>query len=484
MPKKFQLVLHLKNQESVSLPFIVETKVYDKIPIPDASRKSTLDAVLFNKLQAGWSAQISTNALPNGQAYLDTLKYLNKISPAYKMYNFANALYAETLQFSAFDNPAEATTKKIFKIMQAQNRYPISMDPEAENHLIDSLSAQLRLRKQNLIDKKSDAADSYQTFFIQTPSGLMPTATECYFAKIGVTVKENNKSPEDYLMQNFEKNKEDLLLHVRQCEDIHCSYHPQSSQFAQGINENLSKQIAKFILSEQKEKDNIVFYGGFASNLLLRDLKIINELIQLGYKKFEFLFLDKAYENLIKQVSEEYGNLSMEEDINVRMQQNAFIEFGNWMAAHLNSEETPISIHIFSDIKQAELFFKNKSQKLSLLVGQDYFTTQGCWDSECATPDAHSDFMRLARAGLANPGCFFEVIKNDRKEEIYLHTGFSFDGLYNPWFTNVHDTSKKTTKVYPFTTLGFFTGCEDKSQDCLKGKEVMEYDSCGRLVKP
>lgn len=278
------------------------------------------------------------------------------------------------------------------------------------------------------------------SFFRKNPS----------FDRLGI-VGEPNKTPEYFLSRAALQNEEPLLF-VRHCDDPFCSLNPEVLPIAKQIITDFNEKIMKYVTQHFPNKNEPIVYAGFASGLFLRDLQVIQQLIALGYQNIELYFIDPAYENFIKQVqADEPAELKLSEQVDVDMQFKAIKLFSNVVANRVNcDEQNPLSIHLFSRVDQASMYLYKKNKKLNLLIGQDFFTSAGTYSEKVATPDAHKDFMFLAESDLlpSGKGLFFEIIKDDTKNQIYSCVGaiednyFSQDGfLLN---ADVYNTLRKT----------------------------------------
>lgn len=321
-------------------------------------------------------------------------------------------------------------------------------------------------------------SNSYPDSYLTTSNQALRQYSTKFFAD-----EEKGKSTEFYLRRNFQKAQNEKLLHVRECEHPFCTLNANKSDFIKSVNHDVRKQVVEYIIEEHLDTNKTINYGGFAVGFLKRDLDIIEDLIKNGYKKFKIFLLDTDFEELIKLCLTPPTSLDLEKEIQVGLQHKAITEFSSWLAAHINtSESNPIEIHLFANINDAEDYFKSGKEKLTVLVGQDYWTRQG-YESDLPTPNAHVDFMRLAQVGLATEGKgrFFELIKQDRKREIYFHVGEFANGKYCPLVIHQISTSpmkdkKDTIQQHTKTKLSLFSG------DCKEDEEYLENRTSSRCA--
>jgi hypothetical protein len=472
MPKYYELILH-SSDEAASFPSEAD-EAYASVKVPEVGRHSTMDALILRQVQMFWSREVQQGRLPKLKDHSEALLYLKNVAAAYRAWNQFKAEYAEVIALSESraTGTAElaAENNKIFKQMQKDGIFLEGLNATTEALLIKSLLEQREKLKNERTD--NSATTAYSPFLFDAEPNLKKTgdAFAAYFARLGVSSQNNKDVPENYLMKNFNQALDrDSLLYVRACEELGCSLNPQGSDFARGIVENVGNQVTKH-LNKHHDKEQPLIYGSFASGLLLRDLVILKQLLESGHKQFELVFVDQAYKKLITQV-QNAEPVTMAEQVAIDMQMKAINEFANWMATHVDCGKTnPLKIHFFATVAEAEAFFKTRSQKMDILVAQDYFLKDGTMDAKAATPMAHSNFMQLARTALKGQSCFFELVKDDKKQQIYLNVGIqNTDGSYTPFFTNVHELDKQLTKTYPFTSLGFFTGEHENVDGCAKG---------------
>jgi hypothetical protein len=313
------------------------------------------------------------------------------------------------------------------------------------------------------------------------------------WTKVVGATESGKKSPAYRLNHNFfgavQKEK---LCHVRQCEHPQCRLNPHGSTLAKTANASVSTQILNYLKQHHLDKTKPLHYLGFASGQLLRDLEIIKNIIEAGYKNLVLYFLDPVYAKLIESLFKPLSlraHLDIESEMEIALHHKAIEEFSSWIAAHVDDKQKQaIKIHLFSNRDDASSYFKKSNEKLTLLVGQDFFTREGMRDENFKTPEAHDDFMHLAKLALADndKGRFFELIKNDTENKIYLHSGRLKQDKYEPTFTSVFDPRANKMTFYPYTSLTFFEpiSCHDKSEKCAATTAGFEeYDENGKCVK-
>lgn len=446
MPHFYQLVVHHNKNQST---FLFETtdqseqKEISNESISLQDRTQLSDAIFFRELQVMLTHRFLVGKTPSSEDYKNLMLLLKSLY-AFDMYTPFNAEYAKKHSDALVPRGTHVT------------------------HGLPQPQKDTRRTSYALISTLQDQAAPRQN----------------YFKKLGVTPQNNTKAPEGYLMQNLAGAEQDKLLHVRQCEHPDCTLHPLSSDFIAGINNHLRDAVIKYITKYHPNKNEVIYYGGFASGNLKRDLDIIQELIQLGYKNFVFFFLDTDYANLIKLIDDPSA-LSLQDEAKVRMIHKAILEFSEWIAAHVNCDKKfPVEIHLFGNIQEAEYYFKNCKKKLTLLVGQDFWTRNGC--EFPLTPDAHDHFMRLAKVGLeeVKKGRSFELIKQDIQRKIYFHGGQKDAGKYEPSITEEFDPISKTRTIYYGASLGLFAPeCRDDSIPLGKKDRWILFDEKDEILK-
>lgn len=471
------LSLNQPQQASLDFTFKIDhhlEKQYQNLPIPDSARTSLSDAIYLSEVKS-W---LSINLILGNLSFLEELNFsilllLHPKSYAYRAWELF------PIEVAKFINQHPGTnslfTPEVF--IQLQD---ISVVPKSVLSRVNERNRQkLNTKYEN---NKKSKLDTYEPSLLMiTPSYSNPIYQ--YFKNLFKYNHDITISPEDHLTSNMdgaEKSDEKLLLHVRECEDLGCILHLLNSPCVRQIHENLQNQINKFI--KTKQKTDTIFLGEFASGNLLRTLRIVESLIKSGYKKFEFCFIDRIYETLIEQCSDHRVEPDLAKTIEMNIALKSLREFASWICSNT---DTNVKIHLFSDVHQAEQFFHlHPDKKLTLLIGQDYFTPDGCRDEHHATPDSHEHFMRLAAASLNRQGRFFELIKNQAiTPKIYLHVGRMINGEYHPYYTNDHQVDIKKTKVFLNTSLQFFSpDCKDNPKQCEQGKEYLVYNIQGDVI--
>lgn len=483
MPKYYELILHSKEGADSFKSEADES--YAQLKVPEVGRHSTMDALVLRQVQLFWSRESQLGRVPEFKDHSEALLYLQRVTAAYRAWNQFKAEYAEVVALSLQGEEASRATSssvdvktsqsieisRIFKRMQDDGIFLNTLTASGESFIIKSLINDREKLKKELTDKSGKETFKEMLFSKDERLNDIYKAYFAYFERLGVSNENNKASPEDYLMRNFNESLDrDSLLYVRACEELGCSLNPQGTDFAKMIVDNVGNQLVKNMNKSFKNKEKTLFYGGFASGLLLRDLVILKQLIESGCKSFELAFVDQGYEKLIKQVGDA-SPVSLAEQISIDMQMKTINEFANWMATHVEcGKETPLKIHFFSKVTDAEAYFTKETRKMDVLVAQDYFTQEGAPGPRAATPTAHRDFMQLTRVALNDQACFYELIKDDLKREVYLHVGIANAGArYSPFFTNVHELENPVTKTYPFTSLSFFTDDKEGAESCARG---------------
>lgn len=306
-----------------------------------------------------------------------------------------------------------------------------------------------------------------------------------YFNKLDINHHTNQQHPENYLRVNYQNTlASEPLNHVRECEDIGCSFNPNHSGFIKLMGENVKNKIIEHANHTPKYNKHSIIYCGFAPGLLRRDLSVIQGLIyKANIKEMEFIFVDKAYQILIEAMltCDDLSDIRHYTEVNFLYK--SITEFTAWVTSHLHNNNKTVNFHFFSDAHDAVDYLQTSNKKITLLVAQDYFTENGCRSQRYATPTAHEDFMYLAKNGLSKSGRFFEIIKDDNKNVIYLHIAEIIKQQYQAVSTKEICTQKRESRIYDRTPLTFFTNT-DRSSLCDQEAHYTEYkyDIDGNLL--
>lgn len=476
MTKVCQLTLHYHGEkdeldsETYKLSFADEKE--GTVLSSSATRESTQDAVKFAEIVGWLHQQLAINKTVSLDDHIQVLQYL-RYSFAYRAYHFFNAEYAEVVRLKLIEESGvpgyEPSLEDIFAIMKKEGLFPHKEESEME-----------ALKKELEEQLKSRYGASYDTKYFTAP------LFQPYFAKLNVSEGNNALAPEDYLLRNFNKTKDEPLLHVRECEDIGCSMNPRKSPFIRLISDAARKKIVQMVMEKPEINRELMVYAGFACGNLRRDLDILTELIDgANVKNLELIFIDRAYATFIQSVVD-CENPTMEEYVDAALMSKAVKEFAGWIANQLGcQEDNPLVMHLFSNVKDAQAYLNKAGKKITLLVGQDYFTDDGCYSKRYATPGAHDDFMEFAKDRLHKKGSFFELIKQDTKDELYFHEGMIREEKeYVPVSCKQWNLKSKESRVYAKTSLAFFVPNNDAPVACEKGKEYLsrQYDEGGELV--
>lgn len=397
------------------------------VPVPNHQRQSTYEAVLFHELQT-WllSSPVSFSDLS-----LKIWLYEN-----FYAFNTSRRFVAELFDSVRLDLGKKEIDDSVMQVAKEKALSPTGFDGPLKDKIKELNKVLLKIKNKQVVD-------CYPHYFLDAPIPAMKK----FYNKL--QVKGNDQRADIYLQANHAPS--DLLAHVRACEDAFCSLNSDECERTHAINNNVTDEVLRYVDIYKDPKEKSLFYGGFASGLLLRDLHIIQRLIEKGYSEFKFLFLDKTYATWIRAMQGE--SLTDFEAIGVAMVNQAFQEFASWVMMNVNSK-TCIEFYIFSDVNKATQFLATHSEKLTFLVGQDYFAPEfKHLNPKFATKEAHRDFMQLAKS---NPRCaFFESIKD--VGNIYLHTGYiTHNSEYKPLCTTVHPARDSLSYVYSVRSLGFF----------------------------
>jgi hypothetical protein len=119
---------------------------------------------------------------------------------------------------------------------------------------------------------------------------------------------------------------------------------------------------------------------------------------------------------------------------------------------------------------------------LTILVAQDYFTDDGCHSSRYATRGAHDDFMRLAKSSLGDNCRFFELIKNDLKEEVYSQKGTVKANRDIPLSTKLWSYANNKSKIYENVPFAFFVNPENDSRPESNVRVERKYNEKAEIL--
>ena len=495
MSKNYNIVLHYRDEEKKYQSYLFpqsaeEADERKQAPgsILDVSRHSTFDAVKFKEILNWLSQQLFLKNKDSDpyivshtlELHLKVLQYM-RYSYAYRAYRYAHAEYAEVVRLRLIEHhnsPGyEPEMAEILEDMKKDGVFPHFNASQMEQ-VGEELSQQLVMRRSTENEERSDIK-SYDEKLINKPPFNQ------YFERLGATLA-NTSTPEDYLRNNFDKSiNEEPLLHVRECEDIGCSINPKKSPYTKLIPDNVRRKIVESVMKNNPNKHETIFYCGFASGLFGRDLKIIEDLINIAKKtEIELFFIDKSYETFINMTALDVGEPTLEEYIDTTFIYKSVTELAKWVNHQLDKDENnPLSIHLFSDIADAEQYLKNSGKKITLLVGQDFFTDKGCHSSRYSTPGAHKDFMHLARSSLSEKGQYFELIKDDLKEEVYSLKGTVQHDHEVNISGKVWNCAQRQSKIYENMPFSFFVTPEKdmNSEQSLLVKR--QYDEEANLLE-
>jgi hypothetical protein len=434
-----------------------ETK-YSEVTLPGPSRNSTSDAVKFDEVRKWLSWQLLLTKTMDLDTHIKVLQYL-RYAYAYRAYHSFAAEYADVIrlrlmrEYQARGENKAPTMEDIVDIMKKDGFF----------HDADSSRMCEFTNKSYDEDKINDPLYKH------------------YFNKLGVSKERNHLTPEDYLGHQWDMvQHEEPLLHVRACEDIGCSINPHKSKFTQLISDNAHMKIVEAVIEKQYDKEKTFNYAGFASGYLLRDAEMIQALIQhANIKYLQLFFIDKSYATLIDTVLDP-GKPDMQTHIEATLLYKSVLEFTEWLSSKLpQDEKNPLTLHFFSDAKDAKHYLKKTGQHLNLLVAQDYFTDDGCHSNRYATPGAHSDFKQLARQSLGEGDLCFELLKNDRKEEVYSRKVTVKQHHRMPLSSKIWNTREKESKIVVNTPSSLFQTSK-KDAKCLVVQR--KYNEQGELL--
>lgn len=431
MPKSFRFIIG-----GQSYSFTADDRIFANLPVPDHTRQSTQEAVFFRELETWLSLRARLSHPFSDDDHLMVLKLLYDYSNACKQ---SHRFIAELFDVVNLKEGKNEIDNSVVEAAQKRRLKPVGFMGKP-SQVVSELNQTITKIKNN------QPVDCYPYFILDS----VQPSDKAFFKKINPG--QNNQAPQDYLRKN--DNAHDRLSHVRACEDPFCSLNPDNSERTHGIDQNVGDEVIRYAKGFMSDKTKTIYYGGFASGFLLRDLRIIKKLIDEGYHHFKFLFVDKMYATWMQAITGDKTEFNLKEQIEINMVNHAFFEFASWVAANVGGSQQELEFRIFASVDDAIKHLSTSSDKLTILTAQDYFTPDYQFiDKQFATVDAHGDFMRLAKC---NPSCaFFESIKAE--EGVYLHSGFiSAKGDYIPLSTTTHPTYGPFSYVYANTPLCFF----------------------------
>jgi hypothetical protein len=253
-------------------------------------------------------------------------------------------------QLIFLDNSEDPSTftvdeKKYAAVKIPDEKREVSFDDILLREIQDYWALQALSGKEITDQSYVDVLD-YLTTNLQTHRDMGFVSNEFQILKKQTEAKKHR--PALFHSGSFLENQNELtdpLAHVRQCEDSNCSLNCSHSRFAKDLNDNVSKEVKRVLGTKGSVKEDAFFYGGFASNLLLRDLKILRDILPFikHCKDFTFIFYDKGYKNLGKWASGEPHEFKMDEQVQLNIQMKAIQEFASWMSTQTQSK-LPVSV--------------------------------------------------------------------------------------------------------------------------------------------